>query len=66
MEIIKLSDAVFETLVIRVLKDHIEYVNNIKKTQAEMKVTWSEIKKTLQGTNSGRAEANIKINDLGT
>ena len=39
MEIIKLSDAVFETLVISVLKDHIEYVNNIKKTQAEMKVT---------------------------
>ena len=29
-----------------------------------MKVTLSEIKKNLQGTNSGRDEAGIQINDL--
>ena len=33
------------------LKELIEYCNNIKNTQAEMKVTLSEIKKNLQGTN---------------
>ena len=39
------------------LKELIEYGNNIRKTQAEMKVTLSEIKKNLQGTNSGVDEA---------
>ena len=29
-----------------------------------MKVTWSEIKKNLQGTNSGRDETEYQINDL--
>ena len=46
--------------VIRMLKvfhQHIKkkligYFNSIEKTQAEMKVTLSEIKKNLQGTNS--------------
>ena len=36
------------------------YFNSITKTQAEMKVTLSEIKKNLQGTNSGMDEAEIK------
>ena len=35
-----------------------------KKTQAEMKVALSEIKKNLQGTNSGGDEAQNQINDL--
>ena len=46
------------------LKELIEYGNNIRKTQAEMKVTLSEIKKNLQGTNSGEDETQYQINDL--
>ena len=47
MEINNLSDAQFKTLVIRMLQEHIGYLNSIKKTQAEIKVTLSEIKKNL-------------------
>ena len=57
MEITNLSDTQFRTLVIKMLKELIEYNNNIKKTQKEMKVTLSEIKKNLLGTNSGEDEA---------
>ena len=64
MEISNLSDAEFKTLVIRMLKEFIGYYNSIKKTQAEMKVALSEIKKNLPGTNSGRDEARNQINDL--
>ena len=71
MEISNLSDAEFKTLVIRMLKELIGYFNNIKKTQAEMKVTLirkirkvTEIRKNLQGTNSGVYEAKNQINDL--
>ena len=42
-----LSDAEFKTLVIRMLKELSGYFSSIKKTQAEMKVTLSEIKKSL-------------------
>ena len=41
-EIANLSDAEFKTLVIRMLKELIEYGNNIKE---EMKATLSEINK---------------------
>ena len=64
MEITNPSDAEFKTLVIRRLKELTEYGNSIKKTQKEMKVTLSEIKKTLQGIISGSDEARIQINDL--
>ena len=60
MEIVNLSDAEFKTLVIRMLKEFIEYSDNIKE---EMKVTLSEIKENLQGTNSKGKEAEIQIND---
>ena len=60
-EIISLSDPDFKTLVIRILKELIGYSNNILE---EMKVTLSEIKKNLQGTNSEGEEAGIQINDL--
>ena len=60
-EIINLSDAEFKTLVIRMLKGLTECSNSIKE---EMKVTWSEIKKNLQETNSEGKEARIQINDL--
>ena len=53
-----------QILIIRIPKELTEYFNNIKKTQAEMKVTISEIKKNLQGINSGVDEAENQINDL--
>ena len=46
------------------LKEIIGYGNSIKKTQAEMKVPLSEIKKNPQGTNSGEDEVKIQINSL--
>ena len=46
------------------LKELIGYFNSIKKSQAEMKVTLSEINKNLQGTNSGVNKDEDQINDL--
>ena len=43
------------------LKEFIEYGNNMEE---EMKVTLSEIKKTLQGTNSEGKEVGIQIKNL--
>ena len=60
-QIANLSDAEFKTPVIRMLKELIEYGNNIKE---EVKVTISEIKKNLQGTKSGGDDAKNQINDL--
>ena len=48
----RLSGVEFKTLVIRMLKELVECGKSIKKTQAEMKGTLSEIKKNPQGTNS--------------
>ena len=64
MEISNLSNAEFKTLVIRMLKELIGYFNSIKKAQAKMKVTLSEIKKNLQGIKSGVHEAENQTNDL--
>ena len=64
MEINNLSDAEFKPLVIRMLKELIGYFNSITKTQAEMKVTLSEINKNLQGTNSEGKETRTQINNL--
>ena len=58
-EITNLSDAEFKTLVIRMLKGLIEYGSSVKTTQEEMKVTLSEIKKNIQGTNNGGDKARI-------
>ena len=60
MEISNLSDAEFKTLVVRMLKELIEYGNNIKE---ERNLTLSEIKKNLQGTNSRGEEAGVQINN---
>ena len=49
MEIAKLSDAEFKTLVVRMLRDLTEYSKCIRE---EMKATLSEIKKNPQGTKS--------------
>ena len=64
MQICNLSDAEFETLVVRMLQELIGYFNSIEKTQAEMKVTLSEINKNLQGINSGVDGAENQIKDL--
>ena len=40
------------------------YCNSIKKTQAEIKLSLSEIKKNLQGTNSEGDEGENQINNL--
>ena len=64
IEISKVSDAEFKTLVIRMLKELTGYCNSIKKTQAEMKVTLSEIKKNLQGIRNVVDDAENQINDL--
>ena len=53
MKVYNLSDAEFQTLVIRILKEHTGCFNCIKKTQAEIKVTLSEIKKNLLEIDSG-------------
>ena len=60
-EIANLSDAESKTLVIRMLRELLEYSKNI---QEEMKVTLSEIKKNVQGTSIEGKEARIQINDL--
>ena len=57
MEIVNLSGAEFKTLVIRELTEHLK---SIKKKN---KVTLSEIKKNLHGTNSEGKEARIQINN---
>ena len=46
------------------LQELIVYCNSVRKTRAEMKVTLSEIKKNLQGANSGEEEAENQINHL--
>ena len=64
METINISDAEFKTLVIRMLKDLIEDLSSIKKTQSEMKDTLIEIKNNLQGNNRRVDEAKNQINNL--
>ena len=63
-EISNLSGTEFKTLVMRVLKELIGCFNSIKKTQAEMKFTLSEIKKNLQGIDNAVDEAENQINDI--
>ena len=64
MEVSNLSDAEFQTLVIRMLREHVGYCNSIKKAQAEMKVALTEIKKNPLETNSGGDKAKIQINNM--
>ena len=64
MEISKISDADFKTMVIRMLKELSEDLNSIKKIQSEMKDTLIEIKNNLQRNNSRVDEAKNQINDL--
>ena len=61
MEIANLSDAEFKTLVIRMLRELVEYGKHIRE---EVKATLSEIKKNLQGTNSEGKETGTQFNGL--
>ena len=58
-EIANLSDAQFETLVIRMLTDLVE---NSHKIEEKVKATKSEIKENAQGTNSDEKETGTQIN----
>ena len=64
MEISNLSDAEFNTLVIRKLKELSEDLSSIQKIQSETKDTLIQIKNNLQGNNSKMDEAENHINDL--
>ena len=57
MEISKISEAEFKTLVIRMLKELSEDLKSIKKIQSETKDTPSEIKNNLHGDSSRADEA---------
>ena len=60
-EIDNLSDAEFKTLVIKILKEVVEYGHKIEK---KVKAMQSEIKENVQGTNSEGKETGTQINDL--
>ena len=60
-EIANLSDAQFETLVIRMLTEMVEYGHKI---EGKVKAMQSEIKKNVQGTNSDTKETGTQINNL--
>ena len=63
-EISNLSDAEFNTLVIRMLKELSEDLNSVIMIYSESKDTLVEIKNNLQGNNSRVDEAENQINDL--
>ena len=60
-EIDNLSDAEFKTLVIKILKEVVEYGHKIEK---KVKAMQSEIKENVQGINSDRKETRTQINGL--
>ena len=60
-EIANLSDSQFKTLVIRILTELIEYGRKIEEKVKAMK---TEIKESVQGTNSDRKETGTQINGL--
>ena len=61
IEIANLSDAEFKTLVIRMLRELLEYSKKIKE---EMKVTLNEIKNNPQVANREGKEVGIQTNNL--
>ena len=60
-EIANLSDAEFNTLVIRMLTEMVEYGCKIEEKVKDMK---SEIKENIQGTKSEGKETRTHMNDL--
>ena len=61
VEITRLSDAEFRTLVIMLLTEMLEYV---RKIEEEVKAVQSEIKENVQGTNSEGKETGTQINGV--
>ena len=57
-ELANLRDAEFNTLVIKMLTEMIEYGCKMKK---DVKAIQSEIRKNIQGTNSERGKPGIQI-----
>ena len=64
MEISNVSDKEFKILVFRMFNQLNGYLNSIKTTQPEIKVTLNEIKKNWQAINSRVDEAKNQINEL--
>ena len=60
-EIANLSDAEFKTLVIRMLRELVEFG---RKLDEKMKAMLSEIKENVQGTNSDGKETGTQINGV--
>ena len=60
-EIANLSDVHFQTLVIRMLTELVEYVCKIEE---EVKAMKTEIKENVQGTNSDGKETGTQVNNL--
>ena len=60
-EIACLSDAEFKTLVIRMLREMVEYGRKMEENVKAMK---GEIKENVQETNSDGKETRTQINDL--
>ena len=60
-EIANLSDAEFQTLAMRMLREKAEFGHKMKE---EMKATQSEIKENVQGRNSEGKETGTQINGL--
>ena len=60
-EVASLSDAQFKTLVIRMLTELVEYGH---KLEGKIKAMQSEIKESVQGTNSDGKETGTQINGL--
>ena len=61
IEISNLSDALFKTLIIRMLNELSEDLNHIKKIQSETQDTLIKIKNNLQGNNSRVDKAENQI-----
>ena len=60
-EIANLSDAEFKTLVIRMLREMVDYGHKIEE---KVKAMQSEIKENVQGTNSNGKETGTQINGV--
>ena len=60
-EIANLSDAQFKTLVIRMIRELVEFG---RKLDEKMKTILSEMKENVQGTNSDGKETGTQINSV--
>ena len=60
-QIANLSDTKFKTLVIRMLREMVDYGHKIEE---KVKAMQSEIKENVQGTNSEGKETLTQINDM--